>query len=85
MLDCADIHKKPGAVEIIELKDIAGISFSTHMLPIDIMADYLMQSLKCSCTIIGIQPKSIDYGSVVSPQVTKAVKDLASTILSIIR
>ena len=85
MLDCADIHKKPGTVEIIDAKDIAGISFSTHMLPIDIMADYLFQSSQCACTIIGIQPKSIDYGSIVSPQVAKAVKTLASAILSAIR
>ena len=85
MIDCADMLKKPGTIGFIEPENVGGTTFSTHMLPIDIMAEYLSQSIKCTFTIIGIQPKSIDYGSTISPVVCKSVKDISSAILSSIK
>ncbi|MFH1368483.1 MAG: hydrogenase 3 maturation endopeptidase HyCI [Elusimicrobiota bacterium] len=85
MVDCADISKKPGSICIIDPENIGGTSFSTHMLPINIMTGYLVQSINCGITIIGIQPKSIDYGSIISPAVKKAAKEVSAAILSSIK
>jgi hydrogenase 3 maturation protease len=78
IVDCADFGKKPGVVSMFGIEEIGGISFSTHRLPANIMADYLMQSVKCDCLIIGIQPKTLQFGESLSKEVRQSVESLVS-------
>lgn len=85
MIDAADVGKKPGSVALINPQDIIGVSFSTHMLPLEIMVEYLVQSCGTAVTILGIQPKNIDYGSGLTPPMKKAVKELSTAVLNSIK
>lgn len=84
IIDSADIGKKPGDVALFTPEDSGGISFSTHKLPIKVLAQYLQQSFECRVIIIGIQPKTLDFGKPVSKEVKKAIGEAAGTIKEIL-
>ena len=84
IIDAADIGKKPGALACIDPEEIDKISFSTHQLPLSIMAEYLTQSLNCKIIVIGIQPKTIKFGFKFSKEIEKSAAYLSDTIKEII-
>ncbi|MCX5704576.1 MAG: hydrogenase maturation peptidase HycI [Candidatus Omnitrophica bacterium] len=77
IIDSADMGKKVGEVSLIDLNNLSGVTFSTHQLPVEIMADYLMQATGCQISIIGIQPKQLKFDSKVSQEILRSVKQLA--------
>ena len=80
MIDTADIGKKPGEAAVFTPEDSGGISFSTHKLPIKVLAQYLTQSIACKIIIVGIQPKTLDFGKDVSREVSASVKAISKEI-----
>jgi len=80
IIDCADFELKAGAVMIFKPGDIAGITFSTHRLPLKLIADYMESAIKCKTVIIGIQPKGMKFDSQVSVAIKNSVKVLAAEL-----
>jgi hydrogenase 3 maturation protease len=80
LVDAADFRKKPGTIRLIKPEEAQGVCFCTHQIPLQIMAGYLTASIGCRVTIIGIQAKTLDFGSQISPHVQKAAHDLAKII-----
>lgn len=66
----------PGEVKTVPACDIAGVSFSTHMLPIPVMLKYLESEVGCEVVFIGIQPKSTDQGFSMCEEVKKGTERL---------
>lgn len=93
LVDAADLGLKPGTVKLIDPETIGGASFSTHALPLKILADYLRQSLPCPARnasrsnvgrhiiILGIQPKQSEFDSAPSREIKQAARRLAREIL----
>ena len=84
IIDAADMGKKPGETAVFTPEDSGGISFSTHKLPIKVLADYLMQSINCKIVVIGIQPKTLEFGEAVSEEVKATVKYVSNIIKDVI-
>jgi hydrogenase 3 maturation protease len=84
MIDTADIGKKPGETIMFTPEDAGGISFSTHKLPIKILAQYLQKDIDCKITIIGIQPKLLDFGKPVSNEVRKSIGILSGMLKEVL-
>jgi len=80
IVDCVDIDVKPGSVVIIPPDEVSGVSFSTHMLPVKMMIDYLFASLQCEIIIIGIQPKTLVFGEAITTEVKKSALQISDTI-----
>ncbi len=74
--DAAEMGLAPGDIRIIDTDDIAGISFSTHMLPLSLMLSYLKAEIGCEVVCIGIQPQSTAFGEPVCAAVAAAVENL---------
>jgi len=85
VIDAAHLGLKPGESAAIEEAAIKGVSFSTHMLPLPIVINYLRNETGCSELIIGVQPHSTDFGEKIHPAVRKAVKKLVFEIVSLCR
>lgn len=84
IVDSVDADQKPGSIFLINSREVDGVSFSTHMLPVKMIVDYFLESLKCEVIIIGIQPKSLEFGETVSGEVKKSAKQIADAILQIL-
>ena len=84
IIDSADMGKQAGEVSLINIFDLSGVTFSTHQLPVVIMADYLMQATGCEISIIGIQPKQLKFDSKVSQEILKSVKQLVAGLQQVL-
>jgi hydrogenase 3 maturation protease len=82
LVDSADMREPPGTIKLIKKEEMDGYSFSTHALPIKVMIDYLLQSLRFKLLIIGIQPKILGFGDTVSDEVRKAAGEVVRAILT---
>jgi hydrogenase 3 maturation protease len=85
-VDAADLAQSPGHMELIDKDAISGITFSTHMLPLKIVIDYLHLSFegKVQIDVVGIQPRCLDFCPEItlSEEVNAAADRLAATIKS---
>lgn len=70
----------PGMICWVPIQSIEGMSASTHSLPLSMLARYLTLELNCMVALIGIQPKSNDFGEVVSAEVSQAVHEIVDEI-----
>ncbi|MCX5712515.1 MAG: hydrogenase 3 maturation endopeptidase HyCI [Candidatus Omnitrophica bacterium] len=85
IIDCADLQDAPGAVKIFDPEQTTGDSFSTHRLPLKMLAQYLRMSLNCDIMVIGIQPRSIKFSTEVSAEVKHAVFHLKEILQDLIK
>ena len=85
IIDAADLDSQPGHIKVLNPDTIGGTSFCTHSLPIKVMADYLLQSFDCQVITIGIQPKTLTFGSKPSKSVTDAAKKLSASIAKLLK
>ena len=82
ILDAADAgRKRPGSITLIQHDLLrGGSSISTHNLPVNILVQYLQQSVPCKVLILGIQPKSHEFGRPLSAPVKRAAYRAASAL-----
>lgn len=80
IVDCAHMGDPPGALRLIDPREIGGVSFGTHGLPLNVLAEYLRQETGCTVLILGIQPASVEVGEAVSAPVLGAVEEAVSIL-----
>jgi len=82
LLDAADAGgKKPGAISLIQHDLLrGGSSISTHNMPVNVLIQYIQQSVPCKVLILGIQPKSHEFGQPLSAPVKKAAEQAAAAL-----
>lgn len=80
LVDAAHLGKEPGTVEVLDVQNITGVSFSTHMLPAPIFMGYLERTAKCRAMIVGIEPVQKDVMGPISAPVAEAIEKVVETI-----
>lgn len=80
MIDAAHFDGSTGEARIISTQMICEMCVSTHNLPLTILVNYIKWTLGSKVAIIGIQPKSIAFGT----EMTKELKTAAQKVASII-
>ncbi|MGE5344058.1 MAG: hydrogenase maturation peptidase HycI [Candidatus Omnitrophota bacterium] len=86
LIDAADLGEIPGSLFFIDPQVIGGVSFSTHMMPLNIFTQYLEDEVQCKVIIIGIQPEKLDFtpGASLTPIVEESVTDVVNTLSRLI-
>lgn len=86
IVDTAEFGEKPGTVLFVNAGDLGrDVSFSTHKIPTKILTDYFSHYLKCGISVIGIQPKSIDFNKPFSRTVKDASRNVVYAILAALK
>lgn len=85
LVDAADFGKKPGFTRLVNPSEAQGTCFCTHQLPLQIMVDYLVRTMGCEVSIIGIQSASIAFGSPLGKAAAGAARTLAKAILAALK
>lgn len=80
LIDTADMNLAPGEARIIRRSEIGGTSFSTHSLPLGVIIDYLERSITCEVVVVGIQPRTTEFGAKISPAVQRTVKAIVEEL-----
>ena len=81
-VDAADMCRNPGEYLVFSPEETDNISFSTHTLPIRIMADYLKVYIQCEVLMVGIQPKQLEFDTPATEEVAKGVNELVKILTS---
>lgn len=76
MVDAADMMKPPGHIEFVTKDRIGGITISTHSMPLSFLMMYLEQETGGKTVLIGIQPKSIQFGEGLTPEIQEVVEKI---------
>ena len=82
LIDAADFGGNPGDTVLIPPEAITGVSFSTHMLPLNFFLTYLCRETGCAATVIGIQPLCLAFGAPMSKPVQTAVSRVSRALVS---
>lgn len=80
VIDAAQMGLPVGEIKIIDPAEIEGMTFSTHMLPLNIMFQYLNLEISCEIVCIGIQPDNTDQGFEICQQVQDSAQVLAKNL-----
>ncbi len=76
MVDAADMHKSPGHIELVTKDRIGGINISTHSMPLSFLMMYLEQETGGQTILLGVQPKSIQFGEGLNPEIQEVAERL---------
>lgn len=80
IIDAADMGLSPGEARSIDPDEVSGVSFSTHMLPLKVMLDYLSKEIGCRVAILGIQPGSLEFGGEMTGDVRTTVDEMIEAL-----
>lgn len=75
MVDAALMNLPPGEIRIVPAEKIPKVAFSTHGMPLSFFMEYIEEYVK-RCLLIGIQPKSMEFGVGLSEEVKAAGDEL---------
>ena len=81
IVDAAEMDAPVGSVKLVSPGKIAGLSLSTHALPLSVVSDYLASMTKAKIALLGIQPKAIDFGEGLSRELRDIVEPLSQSIV----
>lgn len=84
MIDAAQMDRPPGAIRAIEWPDAIGLSASTHTLPLNVIAQYLVGELACEVIILGLQAAANDFDTPLSPPMRRAVDEVTLTLAALL-
>jgi len=80
IIDAALMQAEPGTIQLIDKKNIGGVAFSTHQMPLTFFIEYLERQIPVEILIIGIQPLTNDFAQPIS----EAIKTAADQIVKVI-
>jgi hydrogenase 3 maturation protease len=80
MIDAANLGAEPGFARIIEINEIDEFSLSTHDLPLSLLAKFIIYEANAKVALLGIQPKSLDFGEGLTSELAKASEKIAEII-----
>jgi hydrogenase 3 maturation protease len=80
VVDAAFLELPAGSVQLLSEEHAAGLSFSTHMLPLPMLLSYLKLACACQTCLVGIQPATTEQGIGMSPRVMEGADMLAEML-----
>ncbi len=85
LIDATLMEKPPGHIKIIQKQEIKNTTISTHSLPLNYLIKYLEQDQTYQILFIGIQPKNLDLGTQLTPEIQEAIKKLKNILIKNIK
>ena len=80
LIDAGEFEAPPGSVRLVSPTKVAGLSLSTHALPLSLVSEYLEKRTKATIALLTIQPKVLDFGEGLSEELSRVVKEVSEAI-----
>jgi len=85
VFDAAQLEKKPGDVELIDLDLVESVGSNTHRLPPTMFLSYLKMEINFQSFLFGINPESVEPFSDVSEPIKIAIEKTTRFFLQWLR
>jgi hydrogenase 3 maturation protease len=82
MVDAADMGATPGSAALLEPEDLQGGAPFTHRTPLALLSQFLRLETGADVLLLAIQPRSVEWGDAMSPDVEEAARHLADILAS---
>lgn len=76
IIDCMELGSSPGTYRLMELKNVEDITFNTHNISLDKLGDFFHYPTY----VLGVQPRSVEFGDELSPPVMDSAKRIVNMI-----
>jgi len=80
MVDAANLNTTPGFAKMISIDEINDFSLSTHDLPLSLLAKFIAYETKAKVALLGIQPKTLEFGEGLTSELSEASEKIAKII-----
>jgi hydrogenase 3 maturation protease len=84
MVDAAELGEPPGSARLVDAKEIADSSMTTHTLSLRLLATLLESETNANVVVLAVQPKGREFGAEVSPETSETLLYLAELLHSIL-
>ncbi|ABK98229.1 hydrogenase 3 maturation endopeptidase HyCI [Pelobacter propionicus] len=85
VVDAAEIGAQVGFCREISISEISETNFSTHTLPLKVIADYLEQSTGADIVVLGIQPGPVGFAMAPTLELVTAVARVSHCLYGLFR
>ena len=85
MIDAAQLGAEPGEARLVPPERILGMVLSTHAIPLSLLTEVIKQSIDAEVMILGVQPKEIEFGEGLTPELRRASKRIVSILVRIMK
>jgi hydrogenase 3 maturation protease len=80
LIDAIELATSPGTIKIIEKDDIRDEFLSTHNVSLKLIAKYLEKESFANVFLLGIQPKSTEFGKEISRSVREGLEKVVRVL-----
>ncbi|MEM1581520.1 MAG: hydrogenase maturation peptidase HycI [Candidatus Bathyarchaeia archaeon] len=84
LIDATRFNGKPGEARLISPSQISGAVISTHTMPLYILANLINKSTGARILLLGIEPKYLNLGEKISPEIKEAIEKSAKLIINVV-
>jgi hydrogenase 3 maturation protease len=84
LIDAAVLGLKPGETRRVSPERIADFpAISTHMLPLRVFCEYLTATTKAKIALLLVEPKNVEFGEGLTPDVQAAAEKITNILLKL--
>ena len=85
LIDAGMLGLEPGQAKLVDVKQLAMYpAISTHALPLRIFCELIEEMTKAKIALLAIQPKNVDFGEGLSPELEKTAEQITRILLRIL-
>ena len=85
LIDAGMLGLEPGQAKLVDVKQLAMYPvISTHALPLRIFCELIEEMTKAKIALLAIQPKDVDFGEGLSPELEKTADQITRILLEIL-
>ncbi|HSV49956.1 MAG TPA: hydrogenase maturation protease [Candidatus Acidoferrales bacterium] len=85
LIDAAVLGRKPGNADLVKLTEVAAFSaVSSHMLPLRLFCEYIEKTTGAKIRLLLVEPKTMEFGEELSPELQQASKKLTAMLLNLL-
>ncbi|MEM2971217.1 MAG: hydrogenase maturation peptidase HycI [Candidatus Bathyarchaeia archaeon] len=85
IIDATQFGAKVGEAKLFLPNRISCSALSTHTMPLSLLAEIIQKSIGARVMLLGIQPKNVNFGEKISPEIQKAIKETAKIIVEVLK
>jgi hydrogenase 3 maturation protease len=85
LIDAAILELKPGESRLVNPNRLMDFpAFSTHMLPLRVFCEYLLEMISAKIAFLLIQPAQTDFGEELTPQIKVSANNIAENLIALL-
>jgi hydrogenase 3 maturation protease len=85
LIDAAMLGLRPGSVHLYDAEEVMNVpTISTHTLPLRVFCDYVFKLSGARIALLLIEPKNVDFGEGLTPEVEAAAVRVETALLDLL-